>query len=460
MGHGVTNQRRLLAWAVAGVVALWPTLLWAHARLTSSEPAAMSALATAPSVIRLWFSEAPELALSAVTLKDSAGVAVALGPIQSDTSNLGIRASIDSALPAGRYTIGWRIAGKDGHPITGSYSFVVLAAGALSPDSARADTAPRSQAASNDVADAVATTESIGYVLSRFVTFVALLMLVGVVVFKLGVLDQVGDVGDKTRLEATRSLARLAGAAAIVLAMAAAARLQLQQELFTDPSHLVHLQTIAANTEWGRAWILQVASAVILAAATWVGRRGYRAPWMVAAAAAVPLAFSPALGGHAAAAADSRGIAIAADGLHVLGAAGWLGGLACLLFVGLPAAVHAAEGRWRAVASLVSAFSPVALTCTGIVLLTGVVSVWLRLGAFAPLWTTGYGRVLLVKLALLVGVAGTGAYNWLRVKPTLGTATATARLRKSAAVELAVGIAVIIATAVLVALPTPFDPPQ
>jgi hypothetical protein len=35
---------------------------------------------------------------------------------------------------------------------------------------------------------------------------------------------------------------------------------------------------------------------------------------------------------------------------------------------------------------------------------------------------------------------------------------ATARLRKSAAVELAVGVAVIVATAVLVALPTPLDP--
>jgi putative copper export protein len=283
-------------------------------------------------------------------------------------------------------------------------------------------------------------------------------MLVGVVVFKLGVLDRVGGLGNKSRLEGTRSVARLAGGAAVVLAMAAAARLQLQQELLTDPSHLVHLQTLAANTEWGRAWILQVASAVALAAAAWIGRRGSRAPWMVAAIAAVALAFSPGLGGHAAASPDSRGIAVVADGLHVLGAAGWLGGLACLLFVGLPAAVHATEGRWQAIASLVSAFSPVALTCTGIVLLTGVVSAWLRLGAFAPLWTTDYGRVLLVKLVLLVGVAGTGAYNWLRVKPTLGTPAATARLRTSATVELAVGVAVIVATAVLVALPTPLDP--
>jgi putative copper export protein len=104
---------------------------------------------------------------------------------------------------------------------------------------------------------------------------------------------------------------------------------------------------------------------------------------------------------------------------------------------------------------MVGAFSPVALTCAAIVLLTGVVSAWLRLGAISPLWTSGYGRMLLLKVALLVGVAGTGAYNWLRVKPALGTPDATSRLRRSATVELAVGIAVIAVTAILVALPTP-----
>jgi putative copper resistance protein D len=234
--------------------------------------------------------------------------------------------------------------------------------------------------------------------------------------------------------------------------------LQLQQEILAEPSHLVHLQMLAASTEWGRAWLLQVACAVILAVAAWIGRRGANGPWAIAALAALGLAFSPGLGGHAAASTNARGLSIVADGLHVLGAAGWLGSLACLVIVGLPAAVHATEGRWQAVAAMVNAFSPIALGCAALVLLTGIVTAWLRLGAISPLWTSGYGRVLLVKVALLVGVAGTGAYNWLRVKPALGTLEATGRLRKSATVELAVGLAIIAVTAVLVALPTPIDP--
>ena len=148
-----------------------------------------------------------------------------------------------------------------------------------------------------------------------------------------------------------------------------------------------------------------------------------------------------------------------ADGLHVLGAAGWLGTLACLIVIGLPTAAAARDGRWEAVASMVNAFSPLALACAGLVLLTGVASAWLRLGALAPLWTSDYGRTLLLKLGLLIGVVGTATYNWLRVKPALGSPESTARLKRSATVELAVGVAVIAVTAVLVALPPPLDMP-
>jgi putative copper export protein len=69
------------------------------------------------------------------------------------------------------------------------------------------------------------------------------------------------------------------------------------------------------------------------------------------------------------------------------------------------------------------------------------------------------GRRLLVKLGILSVVALTGAYNWRRVKPALGTAAATARIQRSARAELLVGVLVIIVTAVLVATPPPMDMP-
>jgi copper transport protein len=455
-----TSQRRALAIVLAAIVSLWPAIAWAHARLTRSEPGAKAELALVPSMIRLWFSEAPEVALTTITLRDSAGAAIALGPVTADSSKLGVSAGITRRLMPGRYTVVWRLAGRDGHPVSGSYSFVVLASavarvdGATVPDTVRRGT----QVTVSDTDMSAPSAESTAYVATRFATFLALLVLIGAVTFKFGVLDRSDTLGRKARLAGTGALAKLVAGAAFVLALAAAARLQLQQEILSEPSHLVHLQMLAGNTEWGRAWILQVACAMIVAVAAWVGRRGNTGPWTIAALAALILAFTPGLGGHAAAATNARGLGMVADGLHVLGASGWLGSLACLALVGLPAAAHATEGRWQGVAGMVAAFSPVALVCAGIVLLTGVVTAWLRLGAISPLWTSAYGRVLLLKLALMLGLAGTGAYNWLRVRPTLGTSEATMRLRKSVTVELAVGIAVIAVTAVLVALPTPLDP--
>jgi putative copper export protein len=58
---------------------------------------------------------------------------------------------------------------------------------------------------------------------------------------------------------------------------------------------------------------------------------------------------------------------------------------------------------------------------------------------------------------VLSAVGLTGAYNWLRVKPTLGEYEGALRIRRSARVELAIGIAVLLITAILVATPTAMD---
>lgn len=56
---------------------------------------------------------------------------------------------------------------------------------------------------------------------------------------------------------------------------------------------------------------------------------------------------------------------------------------------------------------------------------------------------------------MLSGVFGTGAYSWLRVKPALGGERAAGRVRRSATVEVAVGVLVLLVTAVLVATAPP-----
>ena len=146
-----------------------------------------------------------------------------------------------------------------------------------------------------------------------------------------------------------------------------------------------------------------------------------------------------------------------ADGIHVVGASGWLGTLAVLLLVGLAGALRLTEpDRGPVAADLVNAFSPVALAFAGAAAATGAFSAVVHIGWFPDLWETSYGQVLLLKLGVLSVVAGTGAYNWRKVRPTMGNEMAARRIGRSAAVELLVAVVVLLVTAVLVALPTPF----
>jgi putative copper export protein len=155
---------------------------------------------------------------------------------------------------------------------------------------------------------------------------------------------------------------------------------------------------------------------------------------------------------------DSAALAVLTDGMHVLGASGWLGSLLAVVTIGVPAAMRLEkERRGRAVAGLVNAFSPTALGFAALVAVTGVISAAFHLGSFADLWRSDYGRALLLKVSVLSIVFATGAYNWLRVRPALGDDAGAQRLRRSAGVELAIGAVVLLITAVLVATPPPLD---
>jgi len=451
-----------------------PTTARAHAHLRKSEPSANARVASVPRHLRFWFSEAPELSLTTVTLLDARGNAVTLSSPERDPDGpMAVRVRITGVVEPGRYTVRWRTAGSDGHPSSGTFAFVVAeatvdsAAVAASASGtvtrAAADTAAQRVGASAGVSskeqpvDADALTPA--WIVARAVAFLALLAVLGAVAFRLGVLARVSDIGAGAREGIAAELAARALLLAGVLLLATATKLYLQNRMMSGSaaSDLAHMETMSMETHWGAAWRLQfgaVIGALIGFAMAW---RRVAGGWAVAGLACVVLATGVALSGHAAAAPDWRILAIVDDALHILGASAWLGSLLWLFVVGVGAARLAPEERTRRVTSLVTAFSPVALGSAAIVVLTGVVSAWLRLGSIPALWSTSYGQVLLVKLLFLAGVIGTGFYNWRVVQPALGTQSATARFRRSASSELAIGAIVIVVTAVLVAMPTPVD---
>ena len=99
-------------------------------------------------------------------------------------------------------------------------------------------------------------------------------------------------------------------------------------------------------------------------------------------------------------------------------------------------------------------------------LLAGVYLSILRLPSLNDLWTTGYGHVLLVKIGLVLTALAWGGLHKLVAVPAVarGEPRIVGRLQRSLLGESMVGMAVLLAAAVLVdasppAAPAPSPPP-
>jgi putative copper export protein len=176
------------------------------------------------------------------------------------------------------------------------------------------------------------------------------------------------------------------------------------------------------------------------------------APAALAATVALPLS------GHAVATPHLSALAVVADTLHVIGAGGWLGTLLVTVVAGIPVTLRGApHSRGREASALIAAFSPVALFCAGLLVVTGVVGAVLHLGSVGALWGSRYGVVLLIKLAVIALLLVVASINWRVLRPRLGTDGATRRIRGSAIAELTLAVIVLVVTAVLVATPPPAE---
>jgi hypothetical protein len=96
-----------------------------HLRLVKSEPAKDSVV-DAPRQLRLWFSLKPALAVTSVKLVSASGTPVKLGaPKHAGDAKLPVEVTVEETLAPGTYTLSWKTASSDMHPVTGDFSFTV-----------------------------------------------------------------------------------------------------------------------------------------------------------------------------------------------------------------------------------------------------------------------------------------------------------------------------------------------
>ena len=288
----------------------------------------------------------------------------------------------------------------------------------------------------------------------EFVGMVAQFLAVGAVGFRFAALGSrlgapaaaaAGDPALRSEGDVYRHAARRAATLGLLGAFMQAVMLWESLPAAASRAHLTVQQAVTSNFQIGApVWLLVIA---ILGFA--IASSGRVAGWWLAIVGVVlgplvPLFLGKWLG--------------VVNPLHRLMGGFWIGTLFVLVLAGLGTVLRderSKERRGQMAADMVNGFSPMALACAGVLVLSGLVTAWRHLTPFSSLWTTAYGWTLIVKLCLVAGVFALGAWNWKRQRPQMGTEGGAVALRRSARAELVVATCVLAATAILISLPSP-----
>lgn len=230
------------------------------------------------------------------------------------------------------------------------------------------------------------------YVGLRFIHFLSLMLVLGCTWFTARLSPE------PVRRILTRRFTRLMQLCLALSALSALLMFAVQGGMMGDgwPDTLrTEIWFAVAQTQFGRVWQWQILFALVTLA---VGLIQPRAQGRLLVLIIVQLIVQAAVG-HAAMREDLPGVLQRINhALHLLCAAPWFGGL-------LPVIVcsRLAQGRWRAQAIItLMRFSRYGHVAVAGVILTGLINTLLIQG-FALPWQSEYGRLLLVKCAL-VGV--------------------------------------------------------
>jgi copper transport protein len=399
-----------------------PGAAWAHATIRQTIPAFGKSIARAPKFVELRFDQSVKALPNAITVYTAKGVIVS-GPSRGGTDRRIVTAPLRQ-LPRGAYTVRWRAVSADCHVVSGVFTFGVRH---------RAPPANEAFGASGPT-----TTEHV----VRWLYFLSLALVAGGLGFRLLIVR--GPLPPR----AERRFYWLAGIGAVgaiqVGILAFILRAEDALQLPFGPFFYGDLSPLVA-TRFGTAFVAMTLGFALVTAFIFLGWLTDRTVLLWPAfLLAIGFASGLSLSGHSAVDSGSSWLSELADWAHLAAASLWVGGLVQLAFVVWPAAP---ELRRRSFLR----FSKLATVLIAVLLSAGIYLSVLRLPRLSDLWSAGYGQVLLVKLALVSLALLWGAAHHFLVRPRLERgAPLFAGLPRSLIGESAVGMAILLAAAVLV----------
>ncbi|MFC4099532.1 copper resistance CopC/CopD family protein [Paenibacillus xanthanilyticus] len=375
--------------AMAASLLLLPSLASAHAVIEKMTPAAGERTAEGPEMIELVFNEAIESKVGSLKVLDNRSKTI--GSSEPKTSEDGRTLSL--ALPAlaeGVYTVSYNVISADGHPVSGSYVFIVgnpPEAVDASNFNVHTELGHEGHVMSNQLGGR----DFILYAI-RIAYYAALLLASGLLLWSAVARQEnqpLGRVRRKWELPVARSLLVI-----VLLFVFVQATEMMKGYPASDYAKLF------GQTSVGRAWLLLIVLAVALFPVLKLGAAA-RAVW------AVLILGVESWSGHAAVY-SPKFVTILLDFIHLAGSALWAGGLVLLFAVWKFDRKEA--GRFA------EQFSRMALLSIAVMTVSGVAMTLFFLPSLDYLLYTPWGKMLIAKTAVVVLVLVVGALLRFRVR--------------------------------------------
>lgn len=429
----------VVACVVVVAVAMTASPAWSHARVVASDPADGEQLISAPGSVTFTFSEDVTTSLGGIRVLNSDAARVDLGA-STQPSPTQVTTVLEPDLARGTYLASYRVVSADGHVINGAITFAV------------------GEQVDPEAVASLDETSSPGIrvvtVVGNVVLYGGVLLAIGLALLGLVVVDQERD---RRRLLPWLRAAVAVGVVGAVLTVVAMAADATGRSIgaITDDGVLGGVLRQGGTGWWLIGLFVGLAGVV---AGTSLPPGALRQ--LVVTYGVLVTAGSFALTGHTSVAAPIP-LVIVVTTVHLVVAAIWLGGLVGLsLLLPRRTTAEAADpdpdgpDDVQVWASQLTRFSTLAVAAVALLWVSGVVQAWWTVGGWANLAGSGYGRILVVKLGLVVVTMALAAWNRWRLVPALTSADDQQRtIVRSMRWEVAILVAVIAVTSVLVDTP-------
>jgi methionine-rich copper-binding protein CopC/putative copper export protein len=387
------SATRLLGAVVAlGVLlGIGPAAASAHPLLISASPQPGVVAGGAPATISVALTEPTVARGSGIRLFGADGQRLAVGAVQASNGRRTLSVRPRRPLRSAVYTVRWSALGDDGHVVTSSFNFGIAGADGAPPAGVEKLTG-----AGGGRGGETAAGDSIVKIAGRWLGILAASMLFGGFVL----LARLRHRRDPDDLDTLRTIAPLLW---LLVAFAALEGILAGADSGAGGGGGLDFSLLTASatgvSELVRAGLVVSLSLVLAFSAE---RPRFRDQLYLGGGAAVLTTY--ALSGHVLSFPSFW--ALLDQGLHVLAAGLWLGGLIALLILATRDEVRIADGA--------RAFAPVAGPALGLAIVTGVLAAVREVDRWFFLRWSDYGRIVIIKAVLVALVSLAGAAAWWR----------------------------------------------